>query len=317
MRFSIVIPLYNKATYIQATIASVLAQSFTDFEIVIIDDGSKDAGPDLVSSLSQAENRIRIIRQANSGVSKARNKGIQEAHGEWVVFLDADDCQHPQYLATLQHLINQYPLVDVVATKYKSIPDTQGKVFESWDVLPLPAEVEMVSDLPTRWLKGPTLFTGSIAVRASLLHSMQPCFPEGESAGEDLDLWFRLAEKGPIALCVAPLVARIWVPDGLSVVHQARLEAPFLLRMEQRAASGTLPHALSKSTQAFVDESRITLARSAIAAGDRRLALRLLWRGKTAAGRPRWWVTLGMSVLIPAPTVHRWQQWRKRRKMSA
>jgi len=313
MQFSIIIPLHNKAPYIRQTIESVFAQTANDLEIILVDDGSSDGSAQIVESITDP--RLRLVKQANAGVSAARNRGIELARGQWIAFLDADDWHHPQYLATLDRLIAQYPAVDMVATQYKSIPYIEQRAICPWPVCPEVSAVELINDLPARWLQGTTFFTSSIAVRAALLRNTRPWFPEGESFGEDIDLWFRLAEASAIALSSEPLVARVWVPDGLSVVRAARLEAPFLQRMAVHARSGVLPHRLASSTQRWVDESRITLARSAIVAGERPLALELLGRACRSAKRLRWWVTLLMALLVPAIAVQHWQHWRKRRKM--
>lgn len=86
---SVIIPLYNKEPIIEKTISSVLSQSYNDFEVVIVDDGSTDGSASIVESMN--DHRIRLIKQENSGPSKARNTGVKNAQGEWVAFLDADD----------------------------------------------------------------------------------------------------------------------------------------------------------------------------------------------------------------------------------
>ena len=87
--FSIVIPLYNKAEYVPKTLASVLNQTYSDFELIIVDDGSTDDSLEVINSF--VDNRIKIVKQKNGGVSAARNRGIIEAKYELIALLDADD----------------------------------------------------------------------------------------------------------------------------------------------------------------------------------------------------------------------------------
>lgn len=113
---SIIIPLYNKKDCIKETIQSVLSQSFIDFEIVIVNDGSTDHSLEVVQTFS--DERIRIIDKPNGGVSSARNKGIEEAKGEWLLFLDADDKLLKNGLSTLYNIHLKYPTADVCAGNF-------------------------------------------------------------------------------------------------------------------------------------------------------------------------------------------------------
>lgn len=107
-QFSVVIPLYNKAHTIVSTMATVINQIYKNFEVVIVDDGSTDNGAELVRSHFD-DPRIRIIHQENAGVSAARNRGIEEARGLWVAFLDGDDEWHPEYLSIMCCAIEKFP----------------------------------------------------------------------------------------------------------------------------------------------------------------------------------------------------------------
>lgn len=93
-----VIPAYNAARFIARTLANVLAQTHPCFEVLVVDDGSSDGTHEIVASIAQREPRLRLIRQQNGGVAAARNRGIEEARGEFIAMLDADDLWHPDKL---------------------------------------------------------------------------------------------------------------------------------------------------------------------------------------------------------------------------
>lgn len=116
IKTSIIIPLFNKRNTILKTIESVLNQTFSNFELVIVDDGSTDGSGDLVDSLS--DNRIRHIKKENGGVSSARNVGIREAKGDFVLFLDADDSLTPSCLETLIRPLTTNDGIDISAANF-------------------------------------------------------------------------------------------------------------------------------------------------------------------------------------------------------
>ncbi|MFM1841634.1 MAG: hypothetical protein RLZZ490_365, partial [Cyanobacteriota bacterium] len=127
--FSIVIPLYNKATAVSDTLASVLAQTLTDFDVLIIDDGSTDGSADVVKAWlkSTGDNRFQCLPQGNAGVSATRNRGIELTQADYLIFLDADDLWAPTHLAHIQALINQFPQAGAYATAFvEEVQDDQG-----------------------------------------------------------------------------------------------------------------------------------------------------------------------------------------------
>ena len=312
IKFSIIIPLYNKAAYIISTLDSVMAQTFTDFEVIVVDDGSSDGGDQLVAALTHP--RLRVVRQANAGVSVARNQGITMARGEWVVFLDADDWHHPNFLATLLSAQKTYPEADTVATAFVSVPDIADQWPPLWAFSETPATFEIITDLPRRWMLGPTFFTSSVAVKTSRLKKMQPCFAPGESYGEDLDLWFRLAEQAPVALAHVPMAAyRVEVMGSLTMTYTTLELPPFFQRMRARALSGAMTAAQRSSALWFIAQQEVTLGRDALVLGKRLQSLRCLVRGRHAASGRRWWLTAAMTLLLPGSLVKIWQRWRIRR----
>ena len=116
---SVVIPLYNKEKQIKRTLQSVLTQTFQDFEIVIVNDGSTDNSTIEVEKIK--DSRIRLIHQENAGVSAARNKGIEEAKYELIALLDADDEWKNKYLEVQYDLYKKYPKCDIFACNYEFV----------------------------------------------------------------------------------------------------------------------------------------------------------------------------------------------------
>jgi glycosyltransferase involved in cell wall biosynthesis len=115
--FSVVIPLYNKGNHVAGTLASVLRQTFSDFEVIVVDDGSTDQGLEVVRSCTDA--RVSVLTQENMGVSAARNHGIRRAKSEYIAFLDADDLWEPTYLDQMRQLLERYPEAGIYVAAYK------------------------------------------------------------------------------------------------------------------------------------------------------------------------------------------------------
>ena len=194
---SIVIPLYNKEQQICKTLESVFAQSFQDYEVVIVNDGSTDKSVEIVEGM--ADKRIRLINQKNSGVSAARNKGIQESRGEYIAFLDADDEWKPDYLETIHGLIDKYPECDVFTARYE-FKDEYGNVSQSKiKYLASSAETCLLSNYfhVASNSDAPLWTSVVVASRKALLSTGG--FPEGVTSGEDLLAWAALACRYKIA----------------------------------------------------------------------------------------------------------------------
>lgn len=119
--FSVIIPAYNRAALIAETIESVLAQTYPHYEMLIIDDGSTDGTGELIKTRYGQNPRVNYFYKHNAERGAARNFGLEQARGDFAVFLDSDDIMLPEYLSTLARLINQHPGVRLLATKYNYI----------------------------------------------------------------------------------------------------------------------------------------------------------------------------------------------------
>ncbi|MCB9988480.1 MAG: glycosyltransferase [Rhodospirillales bacterium] len=125
---SIVMPAYNAAQTIEQSVASVRAQDYEDWQLVIVDDGSTDDTVETVKKLADQDHRIHYIHQSNRGVSRARNTGIEQAEGEWIVFLDSDDTIHPRYLTKMLGTARREN-ADIVVCGYARTTDDGHIVF--------------------------------------------------------------------------------------------------------------------------------------------------------------------------------------------
>lgn len=107
-RLSIIIPVYNNENYLRSSLQSVLAQTYPDFEVLVVDDGSTDGSRAICQEFAQKDKRLRIIHKENGGVSSARNRGIEEAVGQYIAFVDGDDCIDPEMYTTTHHYFAVY-----------------------------------------------------------------------------------------------------------------------------------------------------------------------------------------------------------------
>lgn len=199
--FSVIIPLYNQVSYIHKALNCVAGQSFSDFEVIIIDDGSTDGSDKVVLDYLQKHqnSNITYITQKNSGVSVARNKGVEKAKFPFIAFLDADDWWHPDYLLNMKRLIDQYPEAGIYGSSYFKVKNNRE----------VPAKIGVDNDFrdglinyfqvyaKTLWMP---LWTGATIIKKSVFEEFRG-FKPNLKLGEDFDLWVRVALKYPVAFC--------------------------------------------------------------------------------------------------------------------
>ena len=190
--FSVITPLYNKEASIAQALDSVMAQECQDFEIVVVDDGSTDGGAAIVETFD--DSRIRLIRQANAGVSVARNRGIEEARGEYVAFLDADDVWMPGFLSEIVALQKEFPQCRAQATNY--VFNSNG-VKSPTILMKIPFGGErgvLVNYFEVASCSHPPVWTSAVCIERRLLQEIGG-FPVGIKSGEDLLTWARVAVR--------------------------------------------------------------------------------------------------------------------------
>lgn len=240
--FSTIIPCYNRAGLIRQTLDSVFAQEFTDQEVVVVDDGSTD---DTLAVLATYGERIKVLRQTNQGPGSARNRGIREAVGEYVVFLDSDDLWFPWTLSTLHDVLITNALPKIVAGSVIEFTNDQPPLPNSRSRLTLCA----YRDYLDASAKGVWVGVGTIAIdRQSLMAARG--FVEDRDNAEDTDLWLRLGTIPNFIHIKAPsLCAYRRLPT--STVNDLTKTYNGLCRLLQHEHSGVYPGGAARKSERF------------------------------------------------------------------
>lgn len=196
--FSVIIPLYNKEESIQNTLTSALKQTFTDFEIIIVNDGSTDKSESKVREFSDA--RIQLFSTKNQGVSEARNYGIAKASGDIIAFLDADDYWYPNHLEQLSELHEMFPKCGLYCTNYERFYNPNKIIKPTFLDIPSSPWKGIVKDFFKSSYIDRIAWTSAVAIPKTVLDTVgnfKTTITLG--AGEDTDLWLRIALRFDVA----------------------------------------------------------------------------------------------------------------------
>lgn len=240
-RVSVIIPTYNRAALVQEAVASVLAQTYRDFELLVVDDGSTDG---TLAALAPWDGEVRVLsRPSRGGVSAARNTGIAGARGEWLAFLDADDLWLPEKLARQMAFMEAKPRLLLSQTE-------EIWVRRGVKVNPPRTHAKAGGDIFLRSLER-CLVSPSAALLHRRLLDDHGVFDEELPAAEDYDLWLRLSWRYEVGLLPEPLIikrgghadqlSRQWGLDRWRIrALQKILAEPDLPEPHRRAARRTL-----------------------------------------------------------------------------
>ena len=198
IRFSVIVPLYNKEPYVEKALRSILEQTFSDFELIVVNDGSKDNSLAVAQRVLAGVENAKIINQENAGVSTARNNGVAASKGDYICFLDADDWWEPTFLEKLDKLIKDYPEAKLYSCAYYYVKTGRR---------------EKKVDIPTGYfnyckeysknLQMP-IWTGATCLSRVTFDEMGGFKPHLK-LGEDFDLWIRIALLNKVAFFNVPL----------------------------------------------------------------------------------------------------------------
>jgi len=218
--FSIIIPLFNKEDYVKDTLLSVINQSFNNFEVIIVNDGSTDNSLNIINT--HKDDRIQIHTKTNEGVSSARNFGIKKTTAKYIAFLDADDVWEETFLEQIFKLINKYPKEHVFATALK-IQTKKRSYFATYNLNLQTSEVGMLDYFQNS-------LDHSILHCASSVFSREAIKTTGDfdntlSTSEDTDYWIRIGLKYTIVFLNKPLATHQVVENGLTKSNRKRFKS--------------------------------------------------------------------------------------------
>lgn len=225
---SVVVPLFNKAHTICKTLDSVLTQDFTNLEVVVVDDGSTDAGPELVREVSDA--RVSLICTSNLGQSAARNTAIKNSTGDLIAFIDADDLWDPDHVSTLVDLYRAHPDAGVVATAYRSIYPGNLILAIRYLEKHIESQLWLLNDYFDVVSHGPYVWVSAVAVPRSVFDQVG-LFLEGEHRGADREMWGRIAVKYKVAYSYRISATYNCAAGGQESNKARNLQFPPLIRL--------------------------------------------------------------------------------------
>ncbi len=209
--FSVIIPLYNKAPYIQKALDSVFEQSFQNFEVIIVNDGSTDKSLDVlrnyVDKLRQVNielfSKITVIDQKNQGVSTTRNNAVKIAKNEYLAFLDADDWWEPDFLLEMRNLVEHFPLAGLWASSYYVVKNYSKRLVRIGLAPNFDKGLINYFEVYANTLEMP-VWTGAVIMKKSV-YLEEKGFKPNIAMGEDFELWVRVALRYPVAFLNKPL----------------------------------------------------------------------------------------------------------------
>jgi hypothetical protein len=327
---SVVLPTFNRAPLLRLAVESVLEQTWSDLEVVIVDDGSTDDTPGLLQELSRADDRVRAFRQANGGVSAARNAALAQCRGAFIAFLDSDDAWHCWKLKAQVEILRQLSGVGMVWSDMNAI-DTEGRVFcdrylrkmykgyqrfadgqlfERTALVrnlaptferPLQEAVVSWGRIYSHMLLGNLVHTSTVVMTRERAALVGPFDESMKRGGEDYKFHLATTRNGPVAFLDAPTIRyRVGADDQITNAgNQVHFAASFLRTLEEELAK--YRHLLDVSERGISEiraDAHDWLAWALVEAGQRRQAAGHALRAiRQRPGTRSAWKTLAKSLL--------------------
>ena len=216
-RVSVVVPAFQAEDRIGRCLARLGEQTFRDFEVVVVNDGSTDGTSDVVRQLASTDPRIRLVEQANAGIAAARNRGVEASHGQWLAFLDDDDLWHRDKLALQIARLEAMPGAAAVSC-LSALVDLQGRLL-GWQLGGMPE-----GNVYREMLEWDMVSGGSVAVVGRTPFEAAGGFDASLPDRADWDLWIRLARQHPFTTVPRVLVGYTRRPGSVSQSYDRMIE---------------------------------------------------------------------------------------------
>ncbi len=272
-------PLYNKEKHVARAVESVLGQSYSNIELIVIDDGSTDKSAEVVERFK--DNRIKLIRQENLGVSAARNTGIEWSQATIIAFLDADDAYKHNFIERIVALSNGHPEAVAYALRYEVV----RPLYDSRHHFKSPIEHSKLIDLPEFmriWKYGSQISASSMAVRKKIIIEAGG-FPVGVKLGEDIDTWIRVLFIGPIAYDSRPGSIYFLDADNRATkCHTPPAEYEFFDTLDKWIIRKNITGEMAEEINEFKNFFRLSHAHYQIRLGRQTIGRKILFECKTS-----------------------------------
>jgi glycosyltransferase involved in cell wall biosynthesis len=234
---SVIVPCFNQSRYLRDAVCSLQAQTVSDWECIIIDDGSTDDSLDVGTMLANSDSRVRCIHQANAGVSSARNHGLKLAHGRYIQFLDADDVILPQKFQSQLDLILQSDRIAVsYCDYYYCNVDQPGSVITELYVSPILDEADPLADIALGWETRLTIPIHCFLFDARLFREHDIKFDVTLPSNEDWDCWMQIFAMKPAVLYVDRKLAVYRLHPGSTTSDGCRMRRGFLRALHKQVS---------------------------------------------------------------------------------
>jgi glycosyltransferase involved in cell wall biosynthesis len=294
-KITVVIPLYNKAPYIQRALDSVLTQTRLPDEIIVVDDGSTDGGAEIVENIGHP--LIRLVRQENQGRWFATNRGITKATGELIATLDADDAWKPRFLEVVLSLREKYPFAGIYGTAYERVYKNRteiykGKVFNS-------GQRDGIIETYLKPYVNYPLTSSSVMIPENVLIDVG-CYPLNNALGGNLDTYLKIYLNYPVAYSMEVLATYYLNAYNRVCNSYKLLEEPVISKTVRLSLNNKkVPDNMVTDLKEYAVPFQLYAARDCLLSGNKILALTLLKYSHGTKYYSNWWWKIRFLAMLP------------------